>query len=48
MFNLGPSHLLVLAVVGSPVLGPDKLPGLARRPRPSPGSRVRVLATDAT
>lgn len=30
MFNIGPLELLVLAVVGLIVLGPDKLPGLAR------------------
>ena len=30
MFNVGPMELLVLAVVGLIVLGPDKLPNLAR------------------
>lgn len=30
MFNIGPVELLVLAVVGLIVLGPDRLPGLAR------------------
>lgn len=30
MFNLSPWHLLVLAIVGLVLLGPDKLPGLAR------------------
>ncbi|MBV9593879.1 MAG: twin-arginine translocase subunit TatB [Actinobacteria bacterium] len=30
MFNIGPLELLVLAVVGLIVLGPDKLPNLAR------------------
>ncbi|HJQ44512.1 MAG TPA: sec-independent translocase [Jatrophihabitantaceae bacterium] len=30
MFNVGPMELLVLAVVGLIVLGPDKLPDLAR------------------
>ena len=30
MFNVGPMELLVLAIVGLVVLGPDKLPGLAR------------------
>src|SRR5437868_14858494 len=30
MFNIGPMELLVLAVVGLIVLGPDRLPGLAR------------------
>jgi sec-independent protein translocase protein TatB len=30
MFNIGPMELLVLALVGLIVLGPDKLPGLAR------------------
>lgn len=30
MFNIGPLELLVLAVVGLIVLGPDKLPDLAR------------------
>jgi sec-independent protein translocase protein TatB len=30
MFNLGPMELLVLAIVGLVVIGPEKLPGLAR------------------
>ena len=30
MFNVGPLELMVLAVVGLVVLGPDRLPGLAR------------------
>jgi sec-independent protein translocase protein TatB len=30
MFNIGPMELLVLAIVGLIVLGPDRLPGLAR------------------
>lgn len=30
MFNIGPMELLVLAVVGLIVLGPDRLPNLAR------------------
>src|SRR5580698_4618427 len=30
MFNIGPLELLVLAFVGLVVLGPDRLPGLAR------------------
>jgi sec-independent protein translocase protein TatB len=30
MFNVGPLELMVLAVVGLIVLGPDRLPGLAR------------------
>jgi sec-independent protein translocase protein TatB len=30
VFNIGPVELLVLAVVGLIVLGPDRLPGLAR------------------
>jgi len=30
MFNIGPMELGVLALVGLIVLGPDKLPGLAR------------------
>jgi sec-independent protein translocase protein TatB len=30
MFNVGPMELLVLAVVGLIVIGPDKLPGLAK------------------
>ncbi|MBN9621132.1 MAG: Sec-independent protein translocase subunit TatB, partial [Actinobacteria bacterium] len=30
MFNLSPWHLLVLAIVGLVLLGPEKLPGLAR------------------
>lgn len=30
MFNVGPMELLVLAIVGIIVVGPDKLPGLAK------------------
>ncbi|WP_375480298.1 sec-independent translocase [uncultured Jatrophihabitans sp.] len=30
MFNVGPFELMVLAIVGIVVLGPDRLPGLAR------------------
>jgi len=30
MFNVGPMEFLVLAVVGLIVLGPDRLPGMAR------------------
>src|ERR1700753_2708025 len=30
MFNIGPFELLVVAFVGLVVLGPDRLPGLAR------------------
>jgi len=30
MFNIGPMEFLVLAAVGLIVLGPDRLPGLAR------------------
>jgi sec-independent protein translocase protein TatB len=30
MFNIGPMELIVLAVVGLIVIGPDKLPGLAK------------------
>lgn len=30
MFNVGPLELMVLAIVGLIVIGPDKLPGLAR------------------
>ena len=30
MFNIGPLEFLVLAVIGLIVLGPDRLPGLAR------------------
>ncbi|MDT4942328.1 MAG: hypothetical protein QOJ34_2417, partial [Pseudonocardiales bacterium] len=30
MFNIGPFELLVLAIVGLIVLGPDRLPGLAK------------------
>jgi sec-independent protein translocase protein TatB len=30
MFNIGPLELMVLAIVGLVVLGPDRLPGLAR------------------
>jgi sec-independent protein translocase protein TatB len=30
MFNIGPLELMVLAIVGLVVLGPDRLPGMAR------------------
>lgn len=30
MFNIGPFEVIVLAIVGLIVLGPDRLPGLAR------------------
>jgi sec-independent protein translocase protein TatB len=30
MFNIGPMELVVLAIVGLVVLGPDRLPGLAK------------------
>ncbi|PZS33390.1 MAG: twin-arginine translocase subunit TatB [Pseudonocardiales bacterium] len=30
MFNIGPMELVVLAVVGLIILGPDRLPGLAK------------------
>ncbi len=30
MFNIGPLELVVLAIVGLIVLGPDRLPGLAK------------------
>ena len=30
MFNVGPLEILVLAIVGLIVLGPDRLPGLAK------------------
>jgi sec-independent protein translocase protein TatB len=30
LFNVGPMELMVLAIVGLIVLGPDRLPGLAR------------------
>ena len=30
MFNIGPMELLVLAVVGMVVLGPERLPGIVR------------------
>jgi sec-independent protein translocase protein TatB len=30
MFNIGPLEFVVLAIVGLIVLGPDRLPGLAR------------------
>ena len=30
MFNIGPMELMVLAIVGLIVLGPERLPGLAR------------------
>ena len=46
MFNVGPMELVVLAIVGLVVLGPDRLPGLAQD-----GARLlrtlRELATGA-
>ena len=30
MFNIGPMELIVLAVVGLIILGPDRLPDLAK------------------
>ena len=44
MFNIGPMELLVLAVVGLIVLGPDRLPGLAR----DAGRLLRSLRDMAT
>ena len=44
MFNIGPMELLVLAVVGLIVLGPDRLPGLAR----DAGRLIRSLREMAT
>ena len=44
MFNVGPMELVVLALVGLIVLGPDKLPGLAREA----GQMLRTLRDLAT
>ena len=44
MFNVGPMELAVLALVGLIVLGPDKLPGLAREA----GQMLRTLRDLAT
>lgn len=44
MFNIGPLELMVLAVVGLIVLGPDRLPGLAR----DAARMVRTLRDMAT
>ncbi|HEV7193465.1 MAG TPA: sec-independent translocase [Jatrophihabitantaceae bacterium] len=44
MFNIGPLELVVLAVVGLIVLGPDRLPGLAR----DAARMVRTLRDMAT
>lgn len=44
MFNVGPMELVLLALVGLIVLGPDKLPGLAREA----GQMLRTLRDLAT
>jgi sec-independent protein translocase protein TatB len=44
VFNVGPMELLVLAIVGLLVLGPDKLPNLAR----DAGRMLRTLRELAT
>jgi sec-independent protein translocase protein TatB len=44
VFNVGPMELLVLAIVGLLVIGPDKLPGLAR----DAGRMLRTLRDLAT
>lgn len=44
MFNVGPMEFLVLAVVGLIVLGPDRLPGMAR----DAGRMIRTLREMAT
>jgi sec-independent protein translocase protein TatB len=46
VFDIGPSHLLVLAIVGILVLGPEKLPKVARDAARM-WRNVRDLATDA-
>ena len=44
MFNIGPMELVVLAIVGLIVLGPERLPGLAR----DAGRLLRNLRDAAT
>lgn len=44
MFNLGPTEIVVIALVGLIVLGPDKLPELARQA----GRMLRTLRDMAT
>ncbi|MDQ6849528.1 MAG: sec-independent translocase [Actinomycetota bacterium] len=44
MFNIGPMELVILAIVGLIVLGPDRLPGLAR----DAGRMLRTLRDMAT
>jgi sec-independent protein translocase protein TatB len=44
VFNIGPMELIVLAIVGLIVLGPDRLPGLAR----DAGRMLRTLREMAT
>jgi sec-independent protein translocase protein TatB len=44
VFNIGPMELLILAIVGLIVLGPDRLPGLAR----DAGRMLRTLREMAT
>jgi sec-independent protein translocase protein TatB len=44
MFNIGPMELMVLAVIGLIVLGPDRLPGLAR----DAAQMIRTLRDMAT
>jgi sec-independent protein translocase protein TatB len=46
MFNIGPMELMVLAIIGLIVLGPDRLPGLAREAAQLIRS-LRDLATGA-
>ena len=45
MFDMGMSHLIVIAVVGILVLGPEKLPGYARDTI-RVWRTIRTLATD--
>jgi sec-independent protein translocase protein TatB len=44
VFNIGPMELVILAIVGLIVLGPDRLPGLAR----DAGRMLRTLREMAT
>ncbi len=44
MFNIGPMEFVILAIVGLIVLGPDRLPGLAR----DAGRMLRTLREMAT
>jgi sec-independent protein translocase protein TatB len=47
VLDISPAHLLVLAIVGILVLGPEKLPGLARDAARMIRT-IRDLATSAT